>query len=247
MERQQQIKKILIILVVIGLFGLSYYYYGVREPKTASMATKNTVETKAQKDKGKPITTTASSSAKNTKKAAVKSTETQPISNKHKEFEEEIPSNTHKKIKPTNKSSLISAALSSTGKADPFAHGRNSFAAYSGGSSLQNYAPYSDLPGLSELPPPPGFDGAEKEVSPEERVQIKGFLGNKVIAEINGITEALAAGDKLDGVKVLSVDAAKYESSFLIDGKTVSKKLPPITSSNAELKYYDSLPLVENL
>ncbi|NLF83525.1 MAG: hypothetical protein GX568_06045 [Candidatus Gastranaerophilales bacterium] len=246
MERQQQIKKILIILVVIGLFGLSYYYYGVRAPKTALMTAKNTVETKTQKDKGKLTqATAASSSAKNTKKTASKSAETQPVNNGQKESEEEIPSNANKKIKPTNKSSLISAALSSTGKADPFAHGRNSFAAYSGGSSLQNYAPYSDLPGLSELPPPPGFDGAE--VSPEERVQIKGFLGDKVIAEINGVTEALAAGEKLDGVKVLSVDAAKYESSFLIDGKTVSKKLPPITSSNAELKYYDSLPLVENL
>jgi hypothetical protein len=246
MERQQQIKKILIILVVIGLFALSYYYYVAREQKAHLAALENAVQKGEQSNINTPVQIITTPSPVTTTEKVVEgspSAQQEPVVAEG----DSIPQTTAK-IKPTDKSSLISAAQSSTGKADPFASGRGGYAPALGGSSIPS--PGSDLPGLDELPPPPDFAGAAgQEASAEDRVQIKGFMDNKVIAEINGITDALAVGEKLGGVKVLKVDAANLATNFLIDGKTVAKKMPPVVdiNNNAGLKPTVNLPPVENL
>ncbi len=51
----------------------------------------------------------------------------------------------------------------------------------------------------NSLPAPPTIPGYNSsEAKPEKYVEIRGFLGNKVIVEINGFTDSLAVGETLE-------------------------------------------------
>ncbi len=137
-----------------------------------------------------------------------------------------------KKIKPTDKSKLIKIASGLAGKNDPFSYTESNFNPFM--TQQKNYQ------GANNLPSPPAVSGnAAAEKTPADYVEIKGFLGNKVLLEINGFTDSLGAGETLRGVKVLSINPQNLSCEFEIKNKKITKKMKPLIqqNKNMEIKY----------
>lgn len=209
--KNEKFKKILIISVFLALFGVSYYYYFV-DKKPATKVIKTPAKT----------TATATKTTKKPPKVAKKPAKIKPkVEPKAKKETKKVTNN---KIKPTNIKDIIANAMESSGKSDPFT-GRK------GGGPFSSV---SNIPGIGSLPTPPmGDDYNERK--PAEAVVIKGFLGDKVIAEVKGITEALGVNQTLKGVKVLKVDHESLSCDFEIDGEKTTKTMQPLTEQNLSL------------
>ena len=91
---------------------------------------------------------------------------------------------------------------------------------------------------VAGLPAPPRSSDYSRGKS-LSNVIIKGFLGNKVIAEIGGITLSLGVNQTARGVKVLGIDHKNLTCDFKINGKKVTKTMKPIVKrdDNVEIRY----------
>lgn len=213
--KSEKNKKILITLVVLALFGGSYYYYA-----------------DSNRDNSKTPAVMAKKPAKTVKKPEkIKKVEAPPppIEIKAEKTEKIIEDN---RIKPTDKNDILARALGSAGKNDPFSYRESNF------SPIVSSGKF--IPDLNGLPAPPESQEPEK---PAEAVVIKGFLGNKVIAQIKGFTESLAVNESLRGVRVLGIDSVNLSCDFEIDGKKVTRKMSPITGQNTDvdINYIDNI------
>jgi hypothetical protein len=228
MQKQERIKKLLIILVALSLFGASYYYYVHKtekapEVKKVSPKIKKKAVTENKKDEEKQEATVS------------KEEKTEPV-NKQKENKEKQISKPQKedkkKIKPTDKSDLLKTALATAGKNDPFSYTESRFR-----PSVSKNSRSLRTSGNSGLPGPP----SRREKS-GDGIEIKGFLGNKVIAEVNGHTDSLNTGETFRGVKVLTVDPNSLSCVFEINGRKVTKKIKPVSRPNkdVEIKYVNN-------
>lgn len=236
--KEEKAKKIVIIMIVLLLFGgTCYYYAGINNLPQKKLAITQQIKTAFNKEK---------------KIEQIKKTEKKPEVAK---IETTPKINMKKKFKPTDKSALLSLTQKSSGKHDPFSysesqfipftasHGENS-ASYPGNlppvpgagnmGSLPTLAGFNPL-SSSDLAPPPA-------PKPEDLVIVKGFMGNKVIAEIDGVVESLNANEKISNVKVLAVNPSLLTAKFEIDGKTFTKTIKSLTDD-----YLGDVQLVKNL
>ncbi len=223
MQEQETRKKILILAVAIALFGTSYYYYVHKKEKASEPEQKQVIQTKEKPpvEKKKPEELKPSQEDKKEEKNS---------GNKDKKVKKPGLSEAFmQKIRPSNKAELIELAFNSAGKRDPFSYRESKFRPAGTGPSRKGFSAGDD-----GLPAPPSVD--EK---PRNYAEIKGFFGNKVIADINGITDSLAAGESFGGIKVLSVDQENLTCEFMINGKKVIKKMKPVNKpdKNVEIKY----------
>ena len=246
-SKNENLKKLVTALVVLTLFVVSFYYYapGKKEVKLAEKPGKilqgeikrhprvklppaegtpasNVILTEASRSRAEESQTVTTSGDPST---PLRSAQDDGIKIEIKELKPE-------KIKPSNIKDLIANAMETSGKKDPFSYRESSFNPITGGSSG------GSEPGLAGLPMPPmSPDFLPDQL--QEPVVVKGFLGNKVIAEIKGFTESLAVNESLQGIKVLKVDSANLTCVFQIDGKRVTKTIKPITipDKNVELNY----------
>ncbi|HSA05582.1 MAG TPA: hypothetical protein P5556_00225 [Candidatus Gastranaerophilales bacterium] len=230
MQNQEKLKKILIIIVVLAMFATSYFYYAnkqnnfsAKQPEPVKIAVK------------KPVKIVKTEIKEKITEEKIKSDE----------FPEKDLKKSGKKIKPTDKSDLIRIASGQSGKHDPFSYSESRYTPYN--ASENNLPTIPDLSLESGLPQPPLLPGLEESEQatqkPLNTVEIKGFLGNKVIAEINGYTDSLNTGETLRGVKVLNIDAQNLSCDFEIQGSKVTKSIKPLTEidNNVEFKYLNNL------
>ena len=117
MENQERLKKILIIIVALSLFGASYYYYVHKQKKTSVKASQE-VEVKQPVKKAKEVK----------KVAPVKVKPVVKVSNIKKKAEIIKPKKVG--IKPTTRADLIKAAAGTRGKYDPFSYTESSYIPY---------------------------------------------------------------------------------------------------------------------
>ncbi|OGI02169.1 MAG: hypothetical protein A2Y25_04835 [Candidatus Melainabacteria bacterium GWF2_37_15] len=236
-SNSENLKKLVTALVVITLFVVSFYYYAPNK-KEVTLAEKlekiPQIELKTHPKVKLPpeIDRHPESSLRHPEQSegSVPIEGDSSVVSLPQNDKEEIKINT--KIKPTDIKDLIADAMETSGKRDPFSYIESSFSPFSGGSSRG-----SD-PGLAGLPAPPmSLDFAPEK--PKELVVVKGFLGDKVIAEIKGLTESLAVNESLQGIKVLKVDSANLTCVFQINGRRVTKtmKSADIQDKNVELNY----------
>ena len=235
-SKNENLKKLVTALVVLTLFVVSFYYYapGKKEVKLAEKPgkilqgeIKRHPRVKLPPAEGKLTPTVIPTEGTDSSVVSLPQNNDKALisPNEIKELKPE-------KIKPSNIKDLIANAMETSGKKDPFSYRESSFNPITGGSSG------GSEPGLAGLPMPPmSPDFLPDQL--QEPVVVKGFLGNKVIAEIKGFTESLAVNESLQGIKVLKVDSANLTCVFQIDGKRVTKTIKPITipDKNVELNY----------
>lgn len=216
--QNEKLKKILIALVVLALFGTSYYYYGNNANKTAEKTGQKTLAKKGQKS-GEKVELNKKSTENKEKSDTNKLKETKKVLAQKKDKYHRI----NKKIKPTNKADLISAAFKSAGKSDPFSY------------SESRYMPINfEKIGGHGLPTPPRAGGFGE--NPNNLVVIKGFLGKKVIIEVNGFTDSLKINETLGKVKVLGINSENLSCNLEIEGKKVTKTMQPIIEPDENIK-----------
>jgi len=246
MQNQEKIKKLLIIIIALGLFGASYYYYVYKQKKTfAKQLQKVELKQPAKKvaadqvilsNTKDPLRYMQGDSSAEPQNEIMKVDPIKKVSNVTKKVVKKVensevikPQKT--KIKPTDKAALIKAAAGSRGKYDPFSYAESNFIP----SDMTKTASSGRVKGL---PAPPRMSG-QNNAGNGNYAEIRGFLGNKVIAEINGFTDSLKVGETLRGIKILSIDSKNLTCELEIDGKKVTKKMNPVNKSdkNVEVMY----------
>jgi len=269
---KEKIGKIVILLTVLAFFGGTYYYYGYVNVKTGKVLQNETVEQSTiitQPTAHNPSNEIAKGVLLVDKaKEAVKQNNTQiqgkveeAKKNDKKEIAQPKSSQTAAaKIRPSDKSTLAAVFKNFSGKKDPFSYTEshfNPFGSNAGSSSPSGQYLPGDLPpvpkggsmsNLPSLPGPPSASGLSPlpspPPSPENAVEIKGFIGDKVIAEIDGVVMALNKNEKFNKIKVLSVNPNELNAGFEINGKTYTKTLKTLSAEAVEnikvvKKYYN--------
>lgn len=144
------------------------------------------------------------------------------------------------KYMPANKDALIKLAKQSAGKSDPFTQNyivQNIDNKYVG--NKQN--PIMSFSNKNLLLPPPDSLAGLPELSqsnltpadvPGEGVILKGFIGDKVILNVNGETKALQSGEKFQNVQILEISSINKTVKIKNDGKNITKRLEITNLSN---------------
>lgn len=240
-------KKIFIILIILILFGgMYYYYYKIKKQNefslqpavnTISTVNNNKIPEKSLKIVKKPEI------SKNTTNLSNKSDQI-PIK---KEIDAAV-------IKPTNKENITRLAMIDSGKSDPFSDLNKKTLWQRPGNTAyikQNYLPLPPasmrgLPAIGKLPELsiPNSKNLPNMVQIPEPVAIKGFIGNKVIVDINGITQSLSVNESFQDIKVLQVNPGGLSARFKRNGEIITKTVRDLTAETINNK---DLKLVKNL
>lgn len=231
--KQERIKKIFILLFVSLIFGgTCYYYAGINNFQQKKLSKTEQLKMTINKEK---------KAAQLEKKPATLTTEAKKISHKTK-------------FKPTDKSTLLSFAGKNSGKHDPFSYSESQFmpstATRGENSSFPtNLPPVPGAGNMGTLPSLPGMSGfpssglaSPPAPKPEDLIIVKGFIGNKVIAEIDGVVESLNVNEKISNVKVLTVNPETLTAKFEINGKPYIKTFKTLTDD-----YNGEVQLAKNL
>ena len=246
--KEEKTRKLLVILVVLLFFGCAYYYYGNQKLSFSVGKVIKKQEAKVIAEKSSPEKINNIKSETGLNKQENKEENTKPIE------EENIIENTKEekfpetgKHKPTDKSYFTELSKVSSGKKDPFSFTESKFVPFaqipSEGASF--------LPGTRSLPTVQGFSSGNQILDmpptpkPEEAVVIKGFLGEKVIAKINGVVQSLKENDVVNNVKVININPSAYTVKFEIDGKSVTKTMKSLSDrDNKDIEIVKKLPQV---
>lgn len=242
--KTEKTKKLIIIMVIVILFLGTYYYYRNMKNKVTNIDQQKVASVNINQPSVKPLVKTEKAKTEETatKTEIKKETTKEELASVKKEVPNtenttETTNNTNirKEIKPTDKASLVKLAMISAGKPDPFT-GSGSKNIYNNGQGILPPPPlpqYVDgLPNIGNLPsldPNSGYP-------PQDSLAVKGFVGNKVIVSVNGVTESLKVNETFQGVKVLKVEPKNLTAKFKRDGEEVTKTIKNLT----EFKSKDS-------
>ena len=242
--KEEKIKKIVILLIVSLIFcGTCYYYAGIsnfQQKKPAEKQLPIIAKSKATKQSNQQ--TTLDKSSHRDDKITIEKSEIA------KTTEESTPkTNLKTKFKPTDKSALLSLAGKNSGKKDPFSYSESQFIPFTSSQGINptysgNLPPVPGAGTMGTLPGLPGFDSLSglappPAPKPEDLIIVKGFIGNKVIAEIDGVVESLNKNEKIGNVKVLAVNPEILTAKFEINGKPVTKTIKSLTDDyNGEVQ-----------
>ena len=251
--KEEKARKLLVIIVVLLFFGCTYYYYGdqklsfsvgkvSRQPAKQAKA-KNIVVEQTKPDEKQEKTSEVNPVLE---EAAEVQTEKAVTDEETVKPEEPKKAPVQVKHKPTDRSYLAGLSKDASGKKDPFSFSESRFNPYTEFSSSSSaFLPTQNLPeipgfshgnGLIDIPPVP---------KPEEAVVVKGFLGQKVIAKVNGVVQSLKENDVVNNVKVISINPSEYTVKFEIDGKPVTKTMKSLTDrENKDIEIVKKLPQV---
>lgn len=244
--KAENIKKALIVIVILGIFGCIYYYYNgmhniqnntIHQSELASISQNQTLSTLKTTNNKKIILQSKKLTIVLSKKPPIKAIT--PLS------KEGAGGKNHTSplikpslyIPPTNKNSILKLALASSGKADPFAGMGKEPDSPQNMPSLSNIPNIGKLPSLKNLTIPPsigslptignlpntGMPGFMPPLS--EQFSVKGFIGDEVIVEIDGIVQSLKVNTSFHGLRVLKIDASNLSAVFKMDGKIITKNI----------------------
>jgi len=147
-------------------------------------------------------------------------------------------------LSPTSKADILKQAAQNMGKNDPF-KGTNSGLDSGSSSDYRTASNNGAPPGFNNtgtkvdsfLPMPPALDGGSLpqlglpgngltgNTVVYNPVELKGFIGNKVIIEVDNVIEPLALNENFRGVKVMAIDARNLTAKFKKDGKVINRKI----------------------
>ena len=252
--KSEKAKKLLIAVIALVLFGCIYYYYNnmnIQNPQSADVNAVKTVN-------GNQTQAKTSIIAQKLAKEAINLTVNSGISSKIQKDNNSADTASKPKeitiaangttplnirpsgyIRPTDKNSILKLALSTAGKADPFSDmGKNSL--------LPDKIPYlkSSMSGKGYIIPPPANTlpaiGFLPGMSVSESLPgaipsfyqdftVKGFIGDEVIVEVNGMVQSLRVNSSFQGLKVLNIDSNNLTAVFKINGKTVTRSIKSLS------------------
>ncbi len=210
-------KKIIILALILGLLSLSYYYW-LSLPKENQAAHKKPVISQLKQTKiVKPLKIAVSVKNK------IKTENIKPQTTDNKSEKKEQIS-----FMPMDRKLAVKAALSGTGKSDVFQEDNS--LVYSENIPISpnkfKIVPPPFLKGLPGLPFLNSNGAPSAPILPvEASFSIKGFIGDKVIVNVDGVSEALGAGENYKGIKVLAVDTNNSTAKFKKEGKIFYKNL----------------------
>ncbi|HBG49329.1 MAG TPA: hypothetical protein DDW90_07490 [Cyanobacteria bacterium UBA9971] len=245
--KEEKIKKIIILLIVSLIFGgTCYYYAGIsnfQQKKTTEKQLPIIAKSEAIKQSNQQ--TTLDRSSRRDSEAVPPQDDRITIEKSEIAKTEESTSKT--KLKPTDKSALLSLAGKNSGKKDPFSYSESQFIPFTSSRGTNptysgNLPPVPGAGTIGTLPGLPGFDSLSglappPAPKPEDLIIVKGFIGNKVIAEIDGVVESLNVNEKIGNVKVLAVNSEILTAKFELNGKPVTKTIKSLTDDyNGEVQ-----------
>jgi len=242
--KDEWFKKVLVVLVTIAVLGGTYYF--TISGKKARITAVNTdmviVKPEIQKTKqldSKDFKNIKADKPENKVNYHSKSPENSVIV-KSSDCIVSAHNNNHiSGIKPTNKALAAKSALLVSGKSDPFsgktetsnlpADLKTFLPRYIGKSPLSIPSSLRNLPNIGSLPTLnvpnsnllPGKIPSDFQNYPE----VKGFIGDKVILNINGVSESLKANESFQGIKVVKVDSQAMTVKFIQDKKVITKTI----------------------
>lgn len=238
-EQEQKNKKsnrtLIILIIILLALGLYYYYNNTSLKENKTPEQQEITVIKVKKNPSKPVI-----KPEIKKEAAPKIEKTEKIAKKTikitfkkaKKTEQTAKKNDiNNLIRPTDKAFITKLALKSAGKTDPFTGMTGKMlASGSRGASFSNIdsiQSISSLPAIGDLPQLslPGGLLTSNMLQIEEPVTIKGFIGNKVIVNINGMDESLTENESFQGVKVVKVDSANLTAVFMKNKKIITKNI----------------------
>ena len=157
-------------------------------------------------------------------------------------------------IEPTDRSKLMKLALAQAGKVDPFSESTLATISVEGSPSTSiQMVPVrgGDLPAPPGLKTPfmedfmkgfadvlgksfknvSGFPKALKKQFSEQPVnfEIKGFIGKKVIVNVDGNDEAIGKNESYQGIKAIKIDPYSLKAVFKVNNNTVTKTMKSLT------------------
>ena len=223
-EKTEKTKKVLLILLILLLFAGTYYYYGSSnrqfkcyQQDIATNDTNSQTIINLQANKEESITK-------------------QPVANEKEVNKTVNKINFTKTIKPSDKTRLAKLAMTTAGKSDPFSGTGVVNSQYKFNNSKTGILPPPPKPsyinGLPTIGDLPKFDFNRNPYSmPEfkESLAVKGFVGDKVIVNVNGSTESLKVNETFQGVKVLKIDTKSLIAKFKKDGEIITKSIKNLT------------------
>ncbi|MDD3013439.1 MAG: hypothetical protein PHC34_07020 [Candidatus Gastranaerophilales bacterium] len=229
--KDEWFKKVLVVLITIAVLGGTYYFTGMSNKK-AGIAIKTAEQTVVKPEIPKQLN---SKDFKNNDMKVVN--KDQNLNSQNYKQPENKSVNI---IKPTNKALVTKSALLAAGKSDPFSgniekskilSGLKTFLPrYIGKNSLSIPPSLRSLPNIGSLPNlnvpnsnllPGKTPLAEIQNYPE----VKGFIGNKVILSINGMSESLKENESFQDIKIVKVDPETMTVKFIQDKKVVTKNI----------------------
>lgn len=230
--KDEWLKKAIVVLVAVSVLAGTYYLTNISGKKTS--VTDNTAEQAILAEKNLKSVTTEKPDIK-PEKVDIKVKSEQTLVPQKTEQPTTIIT---KGIKPSNKAFAIKAALLVAGKPDPFSDNSTKSLSserlkmflpkYIGKNPLSIPPSIDGLPTIGSLPniSVPGsklMPGQIPYITPQ--AEVKGFIGNKVILSINGVSESLKANQWFKGIKVVSVDPQSMTVKLLQDHKVVTKSI----------------------
>ncbi len=112
-------------------------------------------------------------------------------------------------IRTSNKYEFIREAACNIGKEDPFVDSIGKIQKLQVGGSTEG-----------SLPMPPSL-----KMEPQEEVSLKGFIGDKVIVKVDGMSTTLIQGEEFRGVKALVIDTVNLRAKFKKGKKIITKNI----------------------
>lgn len=242
--KDEKLKKIFVILAALALMSGIYYYTGLSNNKTAKTpletvqpVNKNLPEKTQLKKELTKLEIKEINANKQAKGDNLSKNPEQKVVNKQEPAKKSSPDKI-KKIKPTNKAAVIKYALLAAGKPDPFTGSGTKLASseeiksflpkYLNRNSISTTNSLRELPNINSLPNI-NLPNANLNSNPYGAAfyepEIKGFIGNKVIISINGISESLNINESFQGIKVVKVDPVNMSVKFIQNKKVITKNI----------------------
>ena len=224
-DKNENLIKLIIISVIIVGFGLFYFSTSAHQNAEKIDSTSSSAKTLDNKKDVTPENPSINNKNTSTANTSKPSPAKAPVA-KSSSF-----------IRPTSKSEILKLAAQCKTKKDPFEDtlGKSELtSANLNTKSNQNVnaplpfppsAPNLSVPKLPDLASAQPTGSLTPPPEPKEPFSLKGFLGKKVIVQVDGFTEALRVGDSYRGIKVLSIDSDNLIAKFSKDGTIITKSL----------------------
>jgi len=264
-QGDEKLKRVLLIVLILALFGGTYYYYNKlaqhntviiakKEQVTASKVSAMQKIEQSVKNEVSPLLSSVTNikQGNNQQEAAVTNQKTNKIP-------ETVTAVQHSYvIKVSAKDSLKKLAMESKGKTDPF-EGMVGKTMPDSPTSAKSIANLSNLPNikLNSLPQVPFFKpnfsskglpsvgnfNNFNSLNNNDAIEIKGFIANKVIVDVNGLVESLGINESFQDIKVLNIDKTNLTAKFKKDNRVITKNMKSLTSVDNE----DDIQLIKNI
>jgi hypothetical protein len=251
-ENNEKNKKILTILIILILFSGVYYYYGYFK-KVPEIEKTQSSQSVVKSDKLKNATIPAINLSKKELSSANLQDENKDLKKiiqSPKADLKVIASQKEKKlvfssgriILPTKKQNIISFAVTSGGKSDPFYDKSAQFmpiGKVNGNLKNSNYLSPSGLPSITGVPSLGGTLLSSMDYA--DKIELKGFIGNKAILGYEGDIQSLKVNNFFHGAKIVSVNPYSLSIKLKKGNKLYTKKIKDLADTSNE-QFNSSLP-----